>query len=286
MKEVLTRVVSIAYKPSRVLQILQIHGKPSQGTQQQVIKAKYKGKSYRATIEIIRHSEQVEEFCKKICTKLECCSYLFGPEHVGEICPSNCHTQTKTKFGYNFVKKHKKPGRPPLHSTLAAANNGEIIKRGPGRKKKRKHWAHLNVAAENNIPQKVPKIADVCETDESAKVEVTKTLSSSEPAKIEFIGKKKLKHTPCSSIVTRGAKLPNFGLWHHVSSFHSRRGRPRTRPMRPFPPRKVGRPIGSTKKAIAAHMNERKTLEKDNCNEATEEKVTTVIKEISYLESN
>ena len=39
-----------------------------------------------------------------------------------------------------------------------------------------------------------------------------------------------------------------------MTSFHSRRGRPRTRPIRPaFPPRKVGRPLGSTKKTIIVH---------------------------------
>ncbi|GFY45916.1 scm-like with four MBT domains protein 2 [Trichonephila inaurata madagascariensis] len=268
IQEVIYRVVNIAYKSSRVLQILQVNGKPSPGMQQQIIKAKYKGKTNRATIEVIRNSEQVEEFCKNICQKLECCPYLFGPKRVGEVCPSSCHTQTKTKFGYNFVKKHKKIGRPPLNPNAAStsAENGEVVKKGPGRKKKRKHWTHLLNNArslENQPPVKNAKSRDSSETDEGSKCD-TKEKSPSQTNKIPLIGKKKLKHTPSSSIVTRGAKLPNFGLWHHVSPFHSRRGRPRTRPIRPFPPRKVGRPVGSTKKAIAAAQMKNKAMIEDS----------------------
>ncbi|XP_054710645.1 scm-like with four MBT domains protein 1 [Uloborus diversus] len=287
MFDVISRVVNIAYKSSRVLQILQVHGKPSSGMHQQVIKAKYKGKSYRATIEVVRNSEQVEEFCKNICLKLECCPHLFGPVHVGEVCPSKCHTQTKTKFGYNFVKKHKKPGRPPLSSSVSSLSNGEVVKRGPGRKKKRKHWTHLNMLSGESQPEKKPKSVDSSETDESAKPEPSKSEDSKE--KLDSIPTKKLKITPSSSIVTRGAKLPNFGLWHHVSPFLPRRGRPRTRPMRPFPPRKVGRPIGSTKKAIALQLNSKKSdaddVQSDHSNEE-KEKTVEPVKKTSHLKSN
>lgn len=40
MNEVISRVVNIAYKSSRVLQLLQVQGKPSPLMQQQVVKAK------------------------------------------------------------------------------------------------------------------------------------------------------------------------------------------------------------------------------------------------------
>ncbi|GIX76142.1 scm-like with four MBT domains protein 2 [Caerostris darwini] len=256
IQEVISRIVNIAYKSIRVLQILQISGKPTPGMEQQIIKAKYKGKTNRATIEIISNSEQVEEFCENICKKLECCTNLFGPIHVGEICPSNCHTQTKTKFGYNFVKK-KKVGRPPLHSHTFSLDNGGVIKKsGPGRKKKRKHWTHLH-AEENEPLSKKSKSRDSSETDEGPKFDLKEKESIPQETKTDLNGQK----SASSNIVTRGAKLPNFGLWHHVSSFHNRRGRPRTRPIRPFPPRKVGRPVGSTKKNIAAQLKAKRLLE-------------------------
>ncbi|GIY61158.1 scm-like with four MBT domains protein 1, partial [Caerostris extrusa] len=142
---------------------------------------------------------------------------------------------------YNFVKK-KKVGRPPLHSHFSS-DNGEVIKKsGPGRKKKRKHWSHIHAQAEENEPlSKISKSRDSSETDEGNKFDLKEKESIPRETKIDLNGQKNLKHGTSSNIVTRGAKLPNFGLWHHVS-FHNRRGRPRTRPLRPFPPRKVGRP--------------------------------------------
>lgn len=212
MTEVLTRLINIAYKSSQVLQ--ELRGRASADMQQHIIKAKYKGKVYRGPVEFVCNSEEVEEFCRKTCIKLECCPYLFGPTRIENVCPDNCHTQTKTKFGYNFVKKQKKLGRPPLTD---ATDNGEVVKRGPGRRKKRKHWRFLRAAAATP-EEKKPKLED------------------------EKVVK---KHVPKYEIVTRGAKLPNFGLWHHLSPFHCRRGRP---PKRPFVHRKVGRPVGTTKK--------------------------------------
>lgn len=177
-------------------------------------------------------------------------------------------------LGYNFAKKHKKPGRPPLTSTVTTAETtGETIRRGPGRKKKRKHWTQLLAESENSQKENIIKTEDSNETEAETetvfKSEASGNENSSSVPRENTATKKKLKHIPSSSIVTRGAKLPNFGLWHHLTSIHSRRGRPRTRPIRPFPPRKVGRPLGSTKKAIAA----RKESEEDenNSNAGTEE---------------
>nr|XP_042900715.1 scm-like with four MBT domains protein 2 [Parasteatoda tepidariorum] len=326
LHEVITRVVNIAYKSSQVLQLLQASGKCRPYMQQQMIKAKYKGKSYRAVIETVRNAEQVEDFCKEICAKLECCPHLFGPQHIEDTCPSNCHTQTKTKFGYNFVKK-KKVGRPPLSSNNTPSNpDEEVVKRGPGRRKKRKHWTHLLKAFTKAHEEKKRKAGDSSETDDPPKLIVehrerrdkedsvinidesdfltikekcdkgesrksSGDSTSSSSSKIPLVGKKKLKHTPSSNIVTRGAKLPNFGLWHHLSVFHSRRGRPRTRPIRPFPipGRKVGRPLGSTKKAIAAaHLKAKRLLESEenSSRDTVEEKDTKPPEQVSKLESS
>lgn len=59
---------------------------------------RYKGKSYRAKVEICKTRDQVEEFCRQICIKLECCPNLFSLVHVGDHCPSNCWQLTKTKY--------------------------------------------------------------------------------------------------------------------------------------------------------------------------------------------
>lgn len=247
MKEVLTMLINVAYKSSRVLSELQLRGKPNLNMQQQIIKAKYKGKSYRATVEFIRSCDQLEEFCRMICKKLDCCPYLFGPFQVGEECPEKCHNLTKTKFGHSFVKKHKKPGRPPLSSygTLAA-------KKGPGRKKKRIHWRFLR-----NLGSSADQKQDSNDSEEKTESEDASAKRSSEPDDSDGNERKKHKPTvpPRSEIVTRGAKLPNFGLemkWrHNVSPFLPRKvGRPPGRPSLTFTGRKVGRPLGSKKKIV------------------------------------
>lgn len=165
------------------------------------------------------------------------------------------------------MKKHKKPGRPSLASTYSTSfttDSAEAIKRGPGRKKKRKHWTQLLAESENKFETDLKENSKPDES--SANEEEVDIKPDNEPPKqkneLETKSenstgeckenvKKKLKLVRTSNIVTRGAKLPNFALWHHLTSFHSKRGRPRTRPIRPvFPPRKVGRPLGSTKKII------------------------------------
>lgn len=174
-------------------------------------------------------------------------------------------------IGYNFVKKHKKPGRPASASTYNPSSfttdSAEAIRRGPGRKKKRKHWTQLLAESENKFETDLKENSkpdessaneeevDVKPDNESpahTSEQATKSENSTGESKENV--KKKLKVVRTSNIVTRGAKLPNFALWHPFTSFHSKRGRPRTRPIRPvFPPRKVGRPLGSTKKMLTLH---------------------------------
>ena len=59
---------------------------------------RYKGKSYRATVEVVRTADRVADFCRKTCIKLECCPNLFGPQMVLDKCSENCSVLTKTKY--------------------------------------------------------------------------------------------------------------------------------------------------------------------------------------------
>lgn len=62
------------------------------------LSCRYRGKSYRATVELVRTADQVAEFCRRTCMKLECCPNLFGPHMVLEHCSENCAVLTKTKY--------------------------------------------------------------------------------------------------------------------------------------------------------------------------------------------
>ncbi|KAK1902107.1 Scm-like with four MBT domains protein 1 [Dissostichus eleginoides] len=111
LKEVLTLLINSAYKPSRVLRELQLDQESRWQGHGETLKAKYKGKSYRATVEIVRTADRVADFCRKTCIKLECCPNLFGPRMVLEQCSENCSVLTKTKYTYYYGKKKSKRKR-------------------------------------------------------------------------------------------------------------------------------------------------------------------------------
>ncbi|KAM4614712.1 scm-like with four MBT domains protein 2 isoform 2-T2 [Polymixia lowei] len=107
LKEVLSMLINAAYKPGRVLKELQEVEDQSWDCHEETLKAKYKGKTYRSTIRIVRLAEQIPDFCRKVCLKLQCCPNLFSPVLVTDKCPENCSIQTKTKYTYYYGKKRK-----------------------------------------------------------------------------------------------------------------------------------------------------------------------------------
>ena len=56
-------------------------------------------------------AEQVTDYCREVCQKLECCPYLFGPVKVGGECPSACQTRPKHEFLLEPPKSGKQKGR-------------------------------------------------------------------------------------------------------------------------------------------------------------------------------
>ncbi|KAI4872063.1 hypothetical protein NFI96_020611 [Prochilodus magdalenae] len=158
LKEVLTLLINSAYKPSRVLRELQLDQEGRWQGHGETLKAKYKGKSYRATVEIVRTADRVAEFCRKTCIKLECCPNLFGPRMVLERCSENCSVLTKTKYTYYYgKKKSRRVGRPPGgHSNL----EGGVKKRGRRRKRRKQLFVHKkrrSSTSVNNTPAGSPQ---------------------------------------------------------------------------------------------------------------------------------
>ncbi|XP_019753141.1 scm-like with four MBT domains protein 2 isoform X2 [Hippocampus comes] len=131
LKELLGMLINAAYKPGRVLKELQELEDPSWDCQEETLKAKYKGKTYRSSIKIVRLADLIPDFCRKVCVKLQCCPNLVGPALVPEKCPESCFVQTKTKYTYYYGKKRRLP--KPHGGEDAAA--GEQLK--PKRKKRK-----------------------------------------------------------------------------------------------------------------------------------------------------
>lgn len=200
LSEVISRLVNVSYLPSRVLGLLQNDGEPKPGMQQQLIKAKYKFKTHRAMVNILRSSDRVSEFCRDICRRLECCPNLIGPESVGDSCSENCYMRTKS--------------------------NKTLIKRG---RRRRKH--HRSLAYKKSLALKAAAVASASSSKDENGVENVKeengedrTQASDVTAATDVVAvskideklreKRKYVHRvlPKSDIVTRGAKLPNFAL--------------------------------------------------------------------------
>ncbi|XP_051977139.1 scm-like with four MBT domains protein 2 isoform X1 [Xyrauchen texanus] len=131
LKEILTMLINSAYKPGRVLRELQMVEDPQWNCQEEILKAKYKGKSYRSSMRIVRVAEEVSEFCRRVCERLQCCPNLFGPILVSDKCPENCSSQTKTKYTYY---KKRKVGRPSLGENT---HDGDVSKPERRRKKRK-----------------------------------------------------------------------------------------------------------------------------------------------------
>ena len=106
MQEVISKILSIAYVSSRILNDLASEQFADLLEEHNIVKvekvqfkAKYNNsqKTARLEIPIIRSSEKIEEFCHLICAHLKCCFNLFGPKlYDGDTCPSKCRGLTKS----------------------------------------------------------------------------------------------------------------------------------------------------------------------------------------------
>ncbi|XP_011812440.1 PREDICTED: scm-like with four MBT domains protein 2 isoform X2 [Colobus angolensis palliatus] len=131
-RNVLSMIINAAYKPGRVLRELQLVEDPHWNFQEETLKAKYRGKTYRAVVKIVRTSDQVANFCRRVCAKLECCPNLFSPVLVSENCPENCSIHTKTKYTYYYGKR-KKISKPPIGESNPDSGHPK-----PARRRKRR----------------------------------------------------------------------------------------------------------------------------------------------------
>lgn len=146
LKELLTMLTNAAYKPGRVLRELQELEDHSWECQEETLKAKYKGKTYRSTVRIVRLADQIPDFCRSVCVRLKCCQNLFGPMLITDKCPESCFLLTKTKYTDYYVRKRKlsKPagGEESAAAAAAAVGGGAAADSGdparPTRRRKKR----------------------------------------------------------------------------------------------------------------------------------------------------
>ncbi|XP_063242684.1 scm-like with four MBT domains protein 1 isoform X2 [Bacillus rossius redtenbacheri] len=196
MREVLSMLISVAYKSSRVLKELQCNSKPRPGMHLEVLKAKYLTNTYRASVALVTSADKVPEFCKTVCKKLQVCPHLFGPTLVGdEGCPENCSTLSKTRFTTYWIQSKRKLGRPKSEATNLLYKS-----------RKKKKFKPIVTSTTHDSGSESG-------TNQSKSVSVS---SSQELCKEDDLSPKKrnklVKELPATRMKTRGAKLPNFAL--------------------------------------------------------------------------
>ncbi|XP_059484924.1 scm-like with four MBT domains protein 2 [Neocloeon triangulifer] len=177
LKEVLSQLISTAYKSRQVLKELTCEGKVPANMHIEMLKAKLKTAIFSANVAIATSADQVEEYCKSVCQKLQSCPYLFGPDCNDGHCPVGCSTLSKSQFTSYWSKKTKTG--VPIDGT-----------RKRGRKRKVKLLKDEDVA-ENGKDD---------ESDQSSHGDAE---YKERPAKKIF---------PAFEMRTRKAKLPNFAL--------------------------------------------------------------------------
>ncbi|XP_061570308.1 scm-like with four MBT domains protein 2 isoform X1 [Cololabis saira] len=197
LKELLSMLINAAYKPGRVLKELQELEDQSWDCQEETLKAKYKGKSYRSTIKIVRLADQIPDFCRKVCVKLQCCTNLFSPVLVTDKCFKNCSVQTKTKYTYYYGKKRKLP-KPAGGEETA---EGELAKPMRRRKKRKAIFVQKKrrSSAVDYTPAGSPQDSDEGEDDEEMALQSGSEGTSSEPRE---------DHTDASSVEASGSTRP------------------------------------------------------------------------------
>ncbi|XP_038148088.1 scm-like with four MBT domains protein 2 [Cyprinodon tularosa] len=225
LKELLSMLINAAYKPGRVLKELQEMEDQSWECQMETIKAKYKGKTYRATIGIVRLAEQIPEFCRKVCVKLQCCPNLFGPAPVTEKCPENCSVQTKTKYTCYYRQKK----RFPKAAGGEEAAGGELAKPLRRRRKRKAIFVQKKRRTSNvdYIPAASPLDSVEEEDDVERLLESGSEGTSSEP-RDDLTDASSVEVTSSSQRPRRAATLRRafsagaFDRFHKTSEGHRR----------------------------------------------------------------
>ncbi|KAG6799232.1 scm-like with four MBT domains protein 1 isoform X1 [Apis mellifera caucasica] len=149
MREVLSMIVSVGYRSARILKVLQCDSKPDPGYHLEVLKAKHKNNTYRASVAVVTSGDMVADFCRNICKKLMVCPNLFGPLYVPENeCPDKCHKTSKAKFTASVGTGRR--GKPKGYTSIMVQKPKPW---GGRRKRRRGRWANREKETHEDFEQ-------------------------------------------------------------------------------------------------------------------------------------
>ena len=189
MREVMMFLIGSSYKSQSVLRRLGIKGAPRPDFVVEELKGKSRVLHLKANIEIPTRTDQVEAFCREVCSKVNACPYLISTKRYSEMtCPMDCQNRPKTEF------KEEEPIHTPKTSS------------GKSSKKRRKRRNPDSLLLEE---QRVDR-------DSSSSGDTTAASSrAASPDRRRRRYERRPWHSllPKSEMKTRGAKLPDFKHW-------------------------------------------------------------------------
>lgn len=198
MREVLSRLIGSSFKSGAVLKKLEVG--EDRGRRPDFWLENMKGKSrvllLQADVEIPSKTSQVPAFCREVCQKLSCCPYLFGPQLVGEECPSACNSRPKSHF--------------QVEGEQAGGRNSRRGRKG----RKRAKVAEESATGGDNVAG--GESSESASSSPSCSTTVTSNTTRDNSPELGEGGKRKYgpknwgELLPPSEIRTRGAKLPTF----------------------------------------------------------------------------
>lgn len=110
LDEVVTKIISVAYVPPRILNDLSSKSfeellieRQLTNTKKATFKAKYQKRVHRERVPVCLNPKDIAAYCECICEHIKCCYNLFGPNlYDGDDCPSHCRSLTKSN---KFMKR-------------------------------------------------------------------------------------------------------------------------------------------------------------------------------------
>ncbi|XP_077295984.1 scm-like with four MBT domains protein 2 [Arctopsyche grandis] len=203
IREVLNMIISVAYKPGRLLKDWEWEGKVQPNIKLDVLKAKLKTNTHHANVQVVSKSEQIPSFCKDMCSKLQACPYLFGPTEITDQCPERCLlVNNKTKFRMLSFKGKKRRRRGTHFMTVRARERRAALEN--------ENLSKDGAESGNESDQSLPSTPL---HSESGTRPNSPDSNNSDPSNKKSRKKREARvNIPPMEMKTRGAKLPNFAL--------------------------------------------------------------------------
>lgn len=156
LEEVVTKIISVAYVPPRILNDLSSKSfeellveRQLTNTKNQTFKAKYQKRVHRERVPVCLNPKDIAAYCECICEHIKCCYNLFGPQlYDGDDCPSHCRSLTKSNKFMKRATYYREKARQGeflaseiTNSTSAKKANSTTASNGSGSKTSRARYA-------------------------------------------------------------------------------------------------------------------------------------------------